>query len=476
MPKILTVLTLTLIVAGCSSQLEKRSESSADDFGTKDYVDSLVSKITPKWYSNSGQFNLADAMGGIKPHMFYDVDPDISYKNATLNFVALTPQNYPTEQKIDLSSGQIHLAKRFCSQEDAWKEYKSLVKLPPYTAGFVPRILDQINMPQKIIVFGQDAYYQKHFLTNQFDARVVGGYIEQICPNRGCTDPKSWLSRLVLVGVQRGNSDYKEVKNLNDLKKKVDWMYVKAFVGNSSGKNRIAGKFYPAYRMGAEISTSQALAFLEKNSKFFSEKELSKMKTGCHTLYDIVWEDLTDPKEERAKLSFDKRFQENLKKYGSEFVTCSKYVYKTSINQDAQRHWAMAFIEAYYRLDEMGFYYDCQRNGWSTNPVGSDGKRIYDHTEKFRFCNEGSIDEAMATIIRFVEIINRSDREGFRYIAYDGGSLGTHNKIYSWVDMDNKVLECTKDENGDHFKDKLSTFPKDMRWKNPVKKNLGEKK
>ena len=38
----------------------------------------------------------------------------------------------------------------------SWKIY-----LPPFTVGFVPRMLDQLGKPQKVIVFGQAESFQK---------------------------------------------------------------------------------------------------------------------------------------------------------------------------------------------------------------------------------------------------------------------------------------------------------------------------
>lgn len=467
MQKLIKAVALGLALASCSSGLEKKVDMGASVYGSKDFVETLVASIEPAWFSKAPEFALTGPHGNPVPHMFFDIDPNLNIKGKTLNFVVVTPQNFPIERKLDLASGQLVSSRMYCQKSDSWKRYKGSIGLPPFTSGVVPRTLDQLNSPQKIIIFGQDGYYQQYSLSNFFDARVVGGLIEQVCPSRGCVEDKSWLSRLVLVGVQRENEDFEGVKTLGELKKKVDWNLVKAFIGNGRGENNVGGRYYPAYRMGAEVNASQALAFLEKNSQVFSPKKFLKLASGCRKLYEHIYEDLKQG-------PFEKAFRENLKKYGERAVTCQKYVYPFSVNESRDKHWLFTYVLGYFKLFDMGHRYDCSRKFWTTNPKMSSGKRMFGPEKAFKGCSKRDLDQAMSTLVRYLEVLKESDRDTLRYIAYDGRSYGTHKKIYGWVDMDNKAQQCANDSKAESFKHDLPTFPEDVDWKD-VKKTLTKK-
>ena len=489
-------LIISLIFLGsCSIMSKSKTKNTATAFGSKDFAESLVSEVQGWWFKTVNRFSLKDSKGEAIPHLFFDAFPRVNPKEKTLNFIAVTPENYPTQQKLDLASGQLYLSRRFCRQSDAWGSYKGELNLAPFTEGFVPRILDQLNKPQKIIVFGQDGYYQKYFKSNFFDARVVGAYIEQSCPAGGCLEKGSWLSRLVLIGVQKGNKTYEDVKNVADLKEKVDWAKVQAFIENGSGQNVINQSLHPAFRVGAVVDASQAFHFLKENSHFFTNKSLKEMRIGCYKMYDYLWKDFNqstvvnddallkklkdkDQKffnKEKTELKaiiepFYKRFAKNFIQFNERYKTCSKYIYPSSINGNPERHWFFAYLDGFHKLHGLGYYYDCSRNVWSPNPYISKNERAVSLKNQFRGCRDHDIDNAMETMPRFFEILKERSRPTFRYIDYDKTSLGTHSKIYSWVEHDNKVLSCSKDSEDKYFKHKLPTFLNDIRWKRVGKK------
>ncbi|MEX1099743.1 MAG: hypothetical protein WEB87_04915, partial [Bacteriovoracaceae bacterium] len=329
----------------------------------------------------------------------------------------------------------------------------------PFTTGIVPRVLDQLNLPQKIIVFGQDGYYQKHFKSNYFDARIIGAYVERICPQRGCADKNSWLSRLALVGVQKDNKKYQNVHSVEDLKKIVDWKKTKAFIENS-GMNSVGGRLYPAFQMGAIVDASQAFYFLKENSHFFNNDDLKKMRIGCYKLYDHLWRNYS--KSDAS--SFYAQFRENFLKYHKQYNTCSKYIYPSSINDDPKRHWFFVYLTGFHRMNKLGYFYDCSKGAWTSNPVLEGGKRAVSMKERFKYCSARHVNEAMKKMPRYLEVLKERSRNTYRYIDYDNSSWGAHSKLYSWVKHDNKVLTCSKDKDGNHFKIKLPTFPKDVKW------------
>lgn len=451
---------LALFLTGCSL-LEKRSPGDASDgYGSKDYAEALVSAVPAKWFLQNEKYALLDTKGNPSPHMFFDADPSLDPAKKLVNFIVVTPQNHPVEQKIDLDSGQFYSTRKYCAQGDVWGKYMGEVNRPPYSIGVVPRTLDQLNTPQKIIVFGQEEYYRSYYRTNYFDAKIVGAFIEQVCPERGCVEPGSWLSRLVLVGVQKGNERFKNVETLDDLKKIVDWNHVKAFAENGGGRNLVGGKLYPAFRMGAEVNASQAMAFLKRNSRAFSPQEMEKMASSCHKLYDYMWKSFA----KYGKEGLDEKFKLNLFKFRSRYNTCSKYVYSGSVNQDSQRHWFFAHLDAYYRLSEDGYYFNCDRQAWMSNPLVQKNRRLVSLKNQFRYCPKGSVDEAMARMTGFFEALRERMKNSYRYVDYDSHTWGTHTKIYSWVKHDNKVMECNKDQDGVYLKNKLPTFPSDIHW------------
>ncbi|MBH48238.1 MAG: hypothetical protein CME71_08720 [Halobacteriovorax sp.] len=57
-------------------------------------------------------------------------------------------------------------------------------------------------------------------------------------------------------------------------------------------------------------------------------------------------------------------------------------------------------------------------------------------------------------------------RPHMRFISYDSGANGSHQKIYGWVNVDGKELVCTdKDEVKLLEQMKMSIFPSDIAWK-----------
>ncbi|MCO4756244.1 MAG: hypothetical protein KC478_17310, partial [Bacteriovoracaceae bacterium] len=489
-------LIFSLVFLGsCTSKRQSKTENVATAFGSKEFAESLVSEVQGRWFKTVDRFSLKDSKGEAIPHLFFDAFPRVNPEEKTLNFIVTTPENYPTQQKLDMASGQLYMTRRYCRQKDAWGTYKGELNLPPFTDGFVPRILDQLNRPQRIIVFGQDGYYQKYFKTNFFDARIVGAFIEQSCPQGGCLEKGSWLSRLVLIGVQKGNKTYEAVKNVTDLKQIVDWARVKAFVENSSGQNLISQSLYPSMRMGAVVDASQAFHFLKENSHFFTNKNLKKMRIGCYKMYDYLWKDfnkstaqkddvvlkqLEDKNQkffnsDKTKITkkvekFHTRFAKNFIQFNQRYKTCSKYVYPSSINANPERHWFFAYLDGFHKLHDLGYYYDCSRNVWSPNPYISKNERVVSVEKQFRGCNDQDIDNAMETMPRFFELLKERTRPTYRYVDYDKSTLGTHSKLYSWVEHDNKVLSCSKGPEDKYFKHRLPTFLKDIRWKRLGKK------
>lgn len=483
---VLLISVITVFV-GCSS----RGRNSENDpmFGGEDYAQALVSNIKPKWFKGSRRFKLEKMDGSVSVNTFFDVSPNINIKQKTLKFVVSTPEDSSVLYGIDVPTGQHYFKKFLCKQKDITNKYFNDIEKPNFTEGIVPRYLDQLGEPQKIIVYGDKNYYQAHYLKNYFDARVIGGYVELFCPKGRCLTDTEWRSRLVLVAVQDPSEKYKEVKNIDELKSVIDWKYTQAFIENGYGNNKIAGQYFSAFKVGALVSAKEAIGYMSKKSIFFSINKMKSMRMGCFKLYDHLWEHigkiskekipktLKEVKEKALSLKgsskllrsrnrrFYKRFGKFFAQYHNDYKTCSRFVYPASINDNAQRHWFFTYVNAVSHLHTLGYYYNCGRNSWFKNPIIESGKRMKSVEDEYRFCSERAVDNSMDYAILKLKVLREKKKESYRYIEYDKGLYGTHNKIFSWVRSDNKELNCvgaSNDSKGNHLQ---STFPADIRWK-----------
>lgn len=478
-------LVIVLTLMSSCSQIKELKIKGNEGSEHKGFTDDLISKIVPRWFTGPKEFSLQRSTGGEAAHMFYDISPDINLKQYSLNFIVTTPKGSPFSYLVDLASGQHVLERAFCIQDDIWKQYGGSIFKPPVTLGIVPKILDQIGEPQKIIVFGDKKKFSQNFTRNYFDARVIGGFIEQVCPSGPCRKNKEWKSRIVLIGVQKDNEKFKGVKNVQELREKVDWPKVEAFVENGQGVNRIGENVFPAFRMGALISSDQTLRYLDKNSVYLKNSKLLAMRKSCHKLYDHIWNKVGIDSEYESELKklnlaidrlkyikenkptsdslFFKRFKKSFGDYGKEYKTCMKFIYPSNINHNSKRHWFFSYYTAIHLLNELNYSFDCNRNMWVRNTRTRSTKRITALENEFKGCSARKIDSAFEQAIPFLDSLRKKHFHSFRYVDYDGGGFGTHNKVYSWVLDNNKVLSC-KEEADYPVQYVMETFPKDIRW------------
>lgn len=484
------IITQLLFLSSCSGTKHNSSGKGGDAlvFGSKEYADAFVSLIRPRWFKTAERFKLLDNKHSILAHRFFDIAPAIDLKKKTTNIIITTPQESLYGYDLDVVSGQMYVSRKFCSQEDKSKKYNGTIKTPPFSIGVVPRILDQLNLPQKVIVFGGKDYFKKYHLTHFFDVRIVGAYIEQICPYGACLRKDQWRSKLVLVAVQNGHKRYKDVNDLIDLKAIEDWGYVKAFIENGYGANRVSDQYFPGFKMGSEVTADQALTFLEKNSTIFTIERLSQMRLSCYKLYDYLWKDMSyissdeivaksrkEIREKALKLSssfggqkkkvkpFYRRFIKNFKKYHTQYKTCSKYISATNINDSPQRHWFFAFYTAFHRLHDLGYIYECRGKKWEVNPFIAKDTRAVPMKDQLRNCSARDIDLSMEAAVTTLETLRKRERKSYRYIDYDRTAIGTHMKLYSWVPTTGKSYKCSTKEDSEFILNRPS-FPTDIHW------------
>jgi hypothetical protein len=485
--RIVFFLILTSLVNCTRLGLTKKSVQD-----NRNYEKFIVSSIQAKWFKRvPSRFMLLNHQGLTPRHLFFDVNPAINLTKRSLNFVVSTPSQSEVGYNIDLKSGQHYSSHKYCDDSDIWKQYSSDVELPPFSVGIVPRVFDQIGEPQKIIVFGDDGYFQKHFKTNHFDGNVVGGYVEQICPKGACLNRGEWRSRLVLVAIDPGSEKFGKVANLDELSHLVDMAYVKAFIQNGFGTNVKAGNHYATYRMGSFIEAKNAMTFFKKNSIFFTVKKLTKMRKSCYKLYDHVWKKLgQDSKIERlvrtkktfsslSKLKphiqksssqfFYKRFISTFKKYQKSYSTCEELVYPANVNHDQKRFWFFSYYTMLNLLNKEGYTYDCNKDVWKFNSILPTGKKVVSLSNEFKGCHARNIDKAFSSAAIALQSIRNNSFTSYRFIDYDRGALGTHSKLFSWVPVTNKRYRCA--EKKEHFMTQ-KIFPHDIKWKKRELKQL----
>jgi hypothetical protein len=453
-------------------------------FGGKDYATALVSRVEPKWFKVPERFQLINNRGELSPHLFYDVRPELNSKTNRVNFVVTTPEDSDRLYGIDISSGRHYTDKLLCEQADILGRLKTSIYQPPFTMGLIPRTLDQLGMPQKIIVFGDKEYFQANYKDHFFDGRIVGGYVEKYCRTGSCSKFADLTSRVVVIAVQTKNEKFENVKRIEDLRLLVDWKKVRAFIENGQGKNKIAGTFYPAYRMGPELTAIQTITSLKKQSIRLSNRKLNQMRSSCDKLYDYVWNKVGQPSKVERRLKkarsfkerksilkstnrqkdrfFFERFVSAYKRFAPEYNVCAKFVYPSNIHASPKRHWFMAYYSAVHLLNDLGYTFDCSRSLWVKNTVLASGRRSVPLKSEFKNCSARQIDSAFESAIRYLENLRLKNYISYRYIDYDRKSVGTHNKLYSWVFQENKRLQCFGEQRDLVLKQE--NFPDDIKW------------
>jgi len=425
------------------------------------------------WFLTHERFSFKDQMGNTVVHPFFDLVPFTHSSDNSVNYFLVTKEGSEYAYDFDLVSGRAFKKFPYCPQSDVWNNFKSTIDRPPFSIGIVPRLLDQSNLPQKIIIYGVLDQAEKINDRAEVDvdklkedvgveshrARVVGGVVEQYCERYPCSHYNSWVSRLVLVAVDANNSKYKDVQTFAQLRKKVDWEYAIAFLQNGEGRaiyTESVKDDKPTYRIINKIEAKQALEFSRQKGHLYQFSELQTLRSGCEKIYDYVWDQLDSfltQKKDRKFKQFIDFFLDFNKNYLPQYRLCYKNVRATNINESVTRHWSVTMFELFYRLDEKGYEYSCQTGAWH-EALGT--KKI-----SYERCSNEKILRAFDVSTNLISGLAKGDRPYSRYIEYDFGIGGTKEKIYSWVMVNNKKLRCS---NWDKKNEELSSFPTDITW------------
>jgi hypothetical protein len=467
---ILGVLFLSL--AGCSW------------FSAKPDFDPRTSYVVePVWFKNKS-IRLANLQGDPLPHLFYDPAATFNLVTGRVNFLPLVLAGDESAYDLDVLSGQRFFSHFQCSQSDVWKERGGISSRATYTLGVIPRHFDQLNQPQRVIVFGGRKRFDVHSPI-VYQVRVLGGFVEELCPAGRCSGPKDWVGRMVFVAVDEADAGFADVSDFAKLLKKIDWQEIRGQLENIPGRNSLIGTEYPAIRVGNLLNTREILDFFKKYSISLSTKELASMQTSCANLYDIFWqragvENMLDKPalsneevRKRAKFYddlkkkgqpayFGQRLGVLFKKYGDELSTCARLVYAGDPNLLRERFVFQAWVNIFTRLHKEGWEYDCRAKAWSVSNQGAEAMRSLRTLSEQ--CTARDFDLAMDTLPAQLKNARLSG-ERWRFIGWDEHPHGTHSKVLNWVRVPERIFACGSDERNVKIRESWSERPDGMDWK-----------
>ncbi len=433
--------------------------------------------ITASWLKIPARFALRDKDDNFLTHPFFDVNPALNKEKRTVNFFVTTPEESTYKYNIDLYSGRLYGEHEFCASDDVWDAYTGELQKPNFTQGIVPRTYDQNGDPQRIVVFGLPKLKDQKDLKARFHpqyyetGKIVGSLLLEACDSYPCDLKSKWKSAQILLAVNTTGEEnsFTKVNYLNELRSKTDWTYVKAMLTNQDGVHQVGKKYYPAFRISKELGLEDTLRYLESNSKNEKMDELAKWREGCFKLYDDFWDKSEKIRKQPRDQQFDfwKLFKEFYSKNSDQFYACSKLVRPANINEDPRRVWFYAYIQAFTNLDKNQFYYSCSDKAWSYNPKVDDTQYFNNQNKELERCRAKDFEKSFDQAINGLSLMKGQTNKEFRFVEYDSGRGGTHQKIYAWIGSQGKTLMC-KNKKGLFKKAEpeaqFDVFPQDVVW------------
>jgi inorganic pyrophosphatase len=446
----------------------------------------IISIIPAKWFSTNPHHALWTPQGKPQPHLFFDIKSGLLKGSDLVNVVITTPENSDHAFQLDMSSGQRFYSHTYCPQKDVWNKYSGAIAKPLFSIGFIPGTLDQLGEPQKVIVFGGGDKLIQTLDLSYHQVRLVGAYVEQLCAEGSCLGKDNWLSRMVLIAIHPEDQKSKDISSIEDLKKVISWEKIKAHLENLDGRNSSGGQLQPATKVSDLIPLSEAIPYFSKHSIRLNDNETGKIQRGCHALYDSFWEEVGKKRPEdlparnaealNEKIKLKKAlkkakkpvgFASRLKKFTSRFfdeiVTCEKFVYHGNVNLKPEQFWFYTYMGIFFRLHKEGYYFDCRQKTWHKNVLDHRGNPVYSIKKDFQHCSEKDLDRAMEYLPNLLSSIKSNEPTYYKFIDYDTKAHGTHKKLYSWVKVKAKKMDCSYNVNP-QIRKETNVFPEDVKW------------
>lgn len=452
------LISLLIFTASCTSR--KPKPIVLDDH-------ELMSVVDPVWFKVNDLHSLKDKEGKPEVHLFYDVFPEFKEKEKLANIVLTTVPGSAHSYALDINSGQRYYSHSYCPQHDVWGATGNAIDKPTFGIGYLPRVLDQLGGPQKVIFFSSRPNVRASD-NKTYRVRIVAAYVEQYCPEGNCLGKENWLSRLVLMAVDQNDPKYSQIRDADAFTKEFNWPNVKAQLENIDGRSFLGDNTFPLVRIRNIINFNEAYTYFKKNSVVISGEESKKIQQSCHNLYEKLWKEVgsepTDKLEAgKTHPSFAERFKKFSKKYYDQAVTCEKYVYHGNLNQDPEKFWFLSYMAIFYRLNKDGHYFSCTQKSWHQNLKNAEGKPYFELKKDLDACTEKDLDTAFTYLPNYLGSL-KAARQYYRFVDYDNHHFGTHRKLYSWVKMNSYKYDCSSDPNRVITKE-LDLFPADIKWK-----------
>lgn len=425
-------------------------EKKVDKVKEKNYLLSL--RVKPTWFKYRKDRSYRTSENRISHHPFFDFAPFVKLGSNTLNFFVVTPYKSETLFELDLSSGKRYRRHTLCGQDDIWESYKTTINTPLFTEGIVPRTLDQLGRPQKIWVFGDEDRLADFPTLYSHRVRVVGGIKVQECEFGQC-QPNEWQSRVVLVAVAAKDKGLLDVFTLEDLKKRVNWNYVKGYAQNYLGHHPKFKKIYPSLRITGEISALNSLREILKPAQSLEKKDIVQITKSCHKLYDAIEKSL-GPRSN--KKGYYKRLRKFHEKFSDRVLTCMDYVQGSSVNTNRSNHWFFTYLEGFYRLHDLDYFVNCKKKSWIHK---NDMQQTVNSKTYLSNCSDEDIEFALENTPFMFKRLSLDYRPSYRYIEYDSLRGGSHEKLYSWTKKSQYHLSCEENARKNE-----QYFPEDIRW------------
>ena len=438
---------------------------------TKQSNDVVVDErvIRPSWLKLPLRFADRDKDDNFLAHPFFDVEPAYYKEDSVFNirFVVTTPVESPFQYELDLYSGKLYRSREYCAQDDVWEFYKGHIEKPNFTQGIVPRIFDQTNSPQRVIILsGKDQVQPFKLLPTHYDeARIIGSMVMDTCESFPCDRPEKWTPTQILVGVVAADPKMAHIKSFMDLKSKVDWSYTKAMLTNMFGTYSVGGKIYPAYRITKELNAKDTKAHFDKNATIVNVKKMEEWRMDCLRLYDSMWSEAQKIRAMKNGQSdaFLKYFKDFYAKNSQNFYGCQKLVRPANINEDYRRLWFFTYIQAFTLLEKNGFFYNCHNNAWAFNPKVDCEKYFNNQNSELARCRSKDFEKSFDQAINGMSLMKAQTNRHFRFVEYDNGKGGSHQKIYGWIQGKTTHHACVGKAQGPQSVS-FDIFPQDVTW------------
>lgn len=427
--------------------------------------------ITASWLKIPLRFALRDKDDNFLTHPFFDVTPSYSKDKRTIHFFVTTPEDSPYKYNFDLYSGRLYGEREFCGADDVWDSYTGELQRPNFTQGIVPRTYDQNGDPQRIVIFGMPKGMDRtKFHPQYFEVgKIVGSLILESCDSYPCDLKSKWKATQILLAVNANEPSFSKVNLLSELRGQTDWTYARAMLTNQDGVHQVGKKYYPAFRISKELSLDETLRYFETNSRAEKVDELARWREGCFKLYDDFWEKSEKIRKEKLGKQdlFWHLFKDFYSKNSDQFYACSKLVRPANINDDPRRLWFFSYIQAFTNLEKNQFYYTCSDKSWSYNPKVDDHNYYNNQNKELERCRARDFEKSFDQAINGLSLMKGQTSKEFRFVEYDSGRGGTHQKIYAWIGTQGKSHMC-KNKKGLFKKPQQETqfdvFPQDVVW------------